>query len=76
MIIFLFEYGLWFFCIVFGVMKWGFWGYQFNIQDMFWLMEESVDYGVIIFDYVDIYGNYIIEVEFGEALKFKLGFWG
>lgn len=56
-------------------MKWGFWGYQFNIWDMFCLIEESVVYGVIIFDYVDIYGNYIIEVEFGEVLKFQLSFW-
>lgn len=32
-------------------------------------IEEHLDFGVIIVDYVDIYGGYQCEVVFGEALK-------
>ncbi|MEM9990294.1 MAG: aldo/keto reductase [Bacteroidota bacterium] len=55
--------------IVFGVMKWGIWGWDYKPAQMLRLIEESIETGVTTFDHADIYGHYTTEATFGEAMK-------
>lgn len=57
--------------IIFGVMKWGVWGWNYTADQMLDLIKESLEVGVTTFDHADIYGHYTTEATFGEALKGK-----
>ena len=57
--------------IIFGVMKWGVWGWNYQPAQVLRLIEESIEAGVTTFDHADIYGHYTTETLFGEALKMK-----
>lgn len=48
-------------------MIWGVWGYDFEIVDMQVFIKYCLELGIIIFDYVDIYGYYMIEEVFGKV---------
>lgn len=55
--------------IIFGVMKWGIWGYNYNPSEMLQLIDRSLELGVTTFDHADIYGHYTTEETFGHAIK-------
>jgi len=57
--------------IVFGVMKWGQWGWNYNTKEMLHLIEQSIEQGITTFDHADIYGDYTTEQDFGNALVQK-----
>lgn len=57
--------------VIFGVMKWGVWGWDYKAPQILRLIEESIEAGVTTFDHADIYGYYTTEALFGEALKMK-----
>jgi len=57
--------------IVFGVMKWGQWGWKYNATEMLRLIEQSIERGITTFDHADIYGDYTTETDFGKALAQK-----
>jgi len=55
--------------IVTGVWKWGVWGAQLDEKEIVQLIECSFDQGISSFDHADIYGDYLEEERFGNALK-------
>lgn len=57
--------------LIWGVMKWGEWGYRLDTQSMLRLIEDGVELGISTFDHADIYGDYSTEAEFGAALKLR-----
>lgn len=57
--------------LIWGVMKWGEWGYRLDTQSILHLIEAGVELGVSTFDHADIYGDYSTEAEFGTALKLQ-----
>lgn len=67
MILFCFE----FFFIVVGL--WWFIEWQFDVVGCVCWIEQVMELGISSFDYVDIYGDYCVEVLFGEVLKVVFG---
>jgi len=57
--------------IIAGCMKWGQWGAKFSSAQYLQLIENCIAAGITSFDHADIYGDYTVEEEFGEALKQK-----
>jgi predicted oxidoreductase len=57
--------------LIWGVMKWGFWGSKLGAQDMLRLIEQGLERGLTTFDHADIYGDYTTEAEFGNALRLQ-----
>ncbi len=55
--------------LVWGVMKWGVWGRNFDARQMLQCIERGVELGITTFDHADIYGDYTTEATFGEALR-------
>ncbi|GAB4326795.1 MAG: aldo/keto reductase [Flammeovirgaceae bacterium] len=53
--------------IVTGVWRWG----SLSSQDVFRLIESSLEHGITTFDHADIYGGYTIEEIFGKALHYQ-----
>lgn len=59
--------GLEFLCFVMGY--WCLMDWKMLSGELVSFIEQYFDLGVIIVDYVDIYGDYQCEVVFGEVLK-------
>jgi len=57
--------------VIAGCMKWGQWGVKFSTAQYLQLIEECLVAGITTFDHADIYGDYTVEEEFGNALKQK-----
>jgi predicted oxidoreductase len=57
--------------VIAGCMKWGNWGSNFTTKEYSDLIDECIDTGITTFDHADIYGDYTVEEEFGNALKGK-----
>ncbi len=55
--------------IIAGVMSWGNWGKQFNINEIISLINTCIEHGITTFDHADIYGSYTTESDFGNAFK-------
>ncbi|MGI9550792.1 MAG: aldo/keto reductase [Aurantibacter sp.] len=55
--------------IIAGTMTWGSWGKQLSKAEMNLLMHHCLELGISTFDHADIYGNYTMEAEFGNAFK-------
>jgi len=55
--------------IVTGVWKWGNWGAKLSIDEIGNLISCSLDQGISSFDHADIYGDYLEEERFGQALS-------
>lgn len=60
--------------VIAGCMKWGQWGARFSVNDYSRMIDECIEAGITSFDHADIYGDYTVEEEFGEALKEKILF--
>jgi predicted oxidoreductase len=54
--------------IIAGCMKWGRWGAKFSTSQYLRLIEECLANKITTFDHADIYGDYTVEEEFGNAL--------
>lgn len=57
--------------IIAGCMKWGQWGVNYSTPQYLHLIEECIASKITSFDHADIYGDYTVEEEFGNALKQK-----
>ena len=57
--------------IIAGCMKWGQWGVKYSTAQYLQLIEECIANKITTFDHADIYGDYTVEEEFGNALKLK-----
>ena len=57
--------------IIAGCMKWGQWGVKYSTAQYLQLIEECIINSISSFDHADIYGDYTVEEEFGNALKQK-----
>lgn len=57
--------------VIAGCMKWGSWGAKFSTAHYLQLIEQCLENKITSFDHADIYGDYTVEEEFGEALKLK-----
>lgn len=55
--------------VIAGCMKWGQWGVKYSTTQYRQLIEECISSNITSFDHADIYGDYTVEEEFGEALK-------
>ncbi len=55
--------------IIAGVMKWGVWGANLNVEEVEKMIFHCMEKGVTTFDHADIYGHYTTEELFGKALK-------
>ncbi|HET6769689.1 MAG TPA: aldo/keto reductase [Chitinophagaceae bacterium] len=55
--------------VIAGCMKWGQWGVKYSTAQYLQLIEECIDANITSFDHADIYGDYTVEEEFGNALK-------
>jgi predicted oxidoreductase len=57
--------------IIAGCMKWGQWGVKYSTAQYLQLIEDCIVNKITSFDHADIYGDYTVEEEFGNALKPK-----
>jgi predicted oxidoreductase len=57
--------------VIAGCMKWGQWGVKYSTSQYLQLIEDCIAGNITSFDHADIYGDYTVEEEFGEALKRK-----
>ena len=57
--------------VIAGCMKWGQWGVKYSTEEYLQLIEECMLNQITTFDHADIYGDYTVEEEFGNALKLK-----
>jgi predicted oxidoreductase len=57
--------------IIAGCMKWGQWGVKYSTTQYLQLIEDCIVNKITSFDHADIYGDYTVEEEFGNALKQK-----
>ncbi len=57
--------------VIAGCMKWGQWGVKYSTAQYLQLIEECIMNNITSFDHADIYGDYTVEEEFGNALKQK-----
>jgi predicted oxidoreductase len=57
--------------IIAGCMKWGNWGAGFSTKAYLQMIEDCLENNITSFDHADIYGDYTVEEEFGNALKLK-----
>ena len=57
--------------VIAGCMKWGQWGAKYSTAQYLQLIEECIANKITSFDHADIYGDYTVEEEFGNALKQK-----
>jgi predicted oxidoreductase len=57
--------------VVAGCMKWGQWGVKYSTTQYLQLIEDCIANKITSFDHADIYGDYTVEEEFGNALKLK-----
>lgn len=57
--------------VVAGCMKWGEWGVKYSTAEYLQLIEDCIASRITTFDHADIYGDYTVEEEFGNALKQK-----
>jgi predicted oxidoreductase len=57
--------------VIAGCMNWGQWGAKFSAKQYLQLIEDCIANQIISFDHADIYGDYTVEEEFGNALKQK-----
>lgn len=57
--------------VIAGCMKWGNWGAGFSTTQYLQLIEDCLANNITSFDHADIYGDYTVEEEFGNALKEK-----
>ena len=55
--------------VIAGCMKWGQWGVKYSTPQYLNLIEECIAGKITSFDHADIYGDYTVEEEFGNALK-------
>ena len=55
--------------IIAGCMKWGQWGVKYSTVEYLQLIEDCIANKITSFDHADIYGDYTVEEEFGNALK-------
>lgn len=55
--------------IIAGCMKWGQWGVKYSTDQYLQLIEDCIANKITSFDHADIYGDYTVEEEFGNALK-------
>ena len=55
--------------VIAGCMKWGQWGVKYSTTQYLKLIEECIAGKITSFDHADIYGDYTVEEEFGNALK-------
>jgi predicted oxidoreductase len=55
--------------VIAGCMKWGQWGVNYTTTQYLQLIEDCIASNITSFDHADIYGDYTVEEEFGEALK-------
>jgi predicted oxidoreductase len=55
--------------VIAGCMKWGQWGAKFSTDQYCRIIEDCLNMGITSFDHADIYGDYTVEEEFGNALK-------
>ncbi len=59
--------------VIAGCMKWGQWGVKYFDSQYLQLIEDCIANNITSFDHADIYGDYTVEEEFGNALKQKPG---
>ncbi len=57
--------------VIAGCMKWGQWGIKYSATQYLQLIEDCIMNSITSFDHADIYGDYTVEEEFGNALKQK-----
>lgn len=57
--------------VIAGCMKWGRWGAKYSTPQYLQLIEDCLANKITSFDHADIYGDYTVEEEFGNALKQK-----
>jgi predicted oxidoreductase len=57
--------------VIAGCMKWGQWGVNYSTAQYQKLIEDCIANNITSFDHADIYGDYTVEEEFGNALKQK-----
>jgi predicted oxidoreductase len=57
--------------VIAGCMKWGQWGVKYSTDQYLQLIEDCIANKITTFDHADIYGDYTVEEEFGNALKRK-----
>ena len=57
--------------VIAGCMKWGQWGVKYSTAQYLQLIEDCIINRITSFDHADIYGDYTVEEEFGNALKQK-----
>lgn len=57
--------------VIAGCMKWGQWGVKYSTAQYLQLIEDCLNNKITSFDHADIYGDYTVEEEFGNALKLK-----
>lgn len=57
--------------VIAGCMKWGQWGVKYSTAQYLQLIEDCIANKITSFDHADIYGDYTVEEEFGNALKQK-----
>ncbi len=57
--------------VIAGCMKWGQWGVNYSTAQYLQLIEDCMENMITSFDHADIYGDYTVEEEFGNALKLK-----
>ena len=55
--------------VIAGCMKWGQWGVKYSTPQYLNLIEECIAGKITSFDHADIYCDYTVEEEFGNALK-------
>ena len=53
--------------VILGCMDWGIWRRSFSASEMADLMQHGLSEGLSTFDHADIYGDYSVEAQFGEA---------
>jgi predicted oxidoreductase len=57
--------------VIAGCMKWGTWGVGYSTKQYLQLIEDCIENNITSFDHADIYGDYSVEEEFGNALNLK-----
>ena len=57
--------------VIAGCMKWGQWGVKYSTAQYLQLIEDCIAANITSFDHADIYGDYTVEEEFGNALRQK-----
>lgn len=55
--------------VVLGCMDWGNWRRSFSATEMADMMHHGLSEGLTTFDHADIYGDYTVEAQFGQAFK-------